>query len=99
LLAPHVARAAARAGVVELYTSEPWLRPRHAHGVLLRGRLAVVETTSPEWIAAVIRGDRATLLRAKAGWGLKRWAKRAAGPVYERTRGALLSARADRGRG
>lgn len=85
-----VARIAFGQGYADLYTSEPWLRPRRIEGGLVHGRFSVVENTPAGKVAALGRRDRGTILRDQASWQARRLAKRGLGPVYRRIRERVL---------
>jgi peptidoglycan/xylan/chitin deacetylase (PgdA/CDA1 family) len=81
-LSRAVWESAAAAGYERLYTSEPWLRPRGP----VHGRFSIVESTTPEKVAALCRGDRRAVLLDRASWEARKVAKRTLGPVYSRVR-------------
>lgn len=89
----RIARAAAAAGYVDIYTSEPWVSARRVGSIQVHPRFSVVEDTPVEVVAALARRDRGTMLRARAGWEARKLARRAAGPVYTRLRARVLSRR------
>jgi peptidoglycan/xylan/chitin deacetylase (PgdA/CDA1 family) len=60
----RVLRACADAGYRRVYVSEPWLSDER-FGIEVLGRFMVRNTTSPEHLERIVRGDRATLRKMK----------------------------------
>jgi peptidoglycan/xylan/chitin deacetylase (PgdA/CDA1 family) len=90
----RIGRLAAAAGYRELYTSEPWLRPRRLGTLTVVGRFSVTEDTSPERVAALASFAPRAIATTAVGWHARKAAKRVLGPAYERVRARGLSRRA-----
>jgi peptidoglycan/xylan/chitin deacetylase (PgdA/CDA1 family) len=88
--APHVAEAAARAGITRLFTSEPTTRTVNAFGLELTGRFAVQRWTSAETAAALASGRWLPCTRQALMWNAKKIAKRFGGERYLKLRKSLL---------
>jgi peptidoglycan/xylan/chitin deacetylase (PgdA/CDA1 family) len=86
----EVARAAARAGYTELFTSEPVTEIRTLAGLTLRGRYTVYRWTRAGTAAAVARGDWTPRAVQAALWNMKKIFKRAGGNTYLEIRRLLL---------
>lgn len=89
----RVARAAAAAGYMTLYTSEPWTRVRPLEGIEVRGRFAVTAATPTRRVGALARRSPAAVAGAQVAWQARRGAKLVLGAGYERLRQAILSGR------
>jgi peptidoglycan/xylan/chitin deacetylase (PgdA/CDA1 family) len=87
---PAVAEAAAAAGFTELFTSEPVLASRQAHGLTLHGRFIVRRWTSPAAAAALAAGDRAACARQAIVWNVKKFGKHVGGGRYLQLRKLIL---------
>ena len=90
----RVARAAAEAGYLHLFTSEPWLRPRTIGTLTVHGRFALVADTTPAETARLCRLSAPEIWRRRAGWAARASARRALGPAYERARESVLTRKA-----
>src|SRR5262249_60349201 len=76
---PQVAEAAARAGITQLFTSEPTGASRHAFGLTLTGRFAIQKWTTPETAAALAAGEWLACARPAGVWNAKKGSKRVGG--------------------
>lgn len=85
-----VGRAAARAGIRVLFTSEPTAAAGMVDGCLVLGRYVVTRRTSPGEAAALARGDFWPCYRQALCWKAKKAAKITAGGLYERLRAAAF---------
>ena len=88
--APRVAEAAAAAGFACLFTSEPVLGPRHAHGLTMHGRFTIQRWTSARTASALAAGEWAACTRQAVAWTAKKIGKRVAGDRYLELRRLLL---------
>jgi peptidoglycan/xylan/chitin deacetylase (PgdA/CDA1 family) len=88
--APHVATAAAQAGYLKLFTSEPTPVTRQAFGLTLVGRFTIQRWTTPRTAAALAAGDRLPCARQAIVWNAKKLAKRLGGERYLQLRRLLL---------
>jgi hypothetical protein len=88
--APHVATAAAQAGYLKLFTSEPTLVTRHAFGLTLIGRFTIQRWTTARTAAALATGDWLPCARQAIIWNAKKLAKRLGGEHYLQVRRLLL---------
>ena len=88
--APVVARAAAQAGYVGLFTSEPTRAAREAHGVTLIGRFAIRRSTTAEKATALAAGRFGPCAQETLIWNAKKLMKRLGGQRYLTLRRALL---------
>jgi peptidoglycan/xylan/chitin deacetylase (PgdA/CDA1 family) len=88
--APRVANAAAQAGYVRLFTSEPTGAPRSVCGLTVIGRFAIQRWTSPATAAALAAGDWAPCVQQAIVWNAKKMAKRLGGERYLGLRRLLL---------
>lgn len=77
-----VARAAVRAGVRHLFTSEPTTAVATLDGARILGRYALQRGATPEGVAALASGHGSARARQWLLWNLKKPAKRFAGPAY-----------------
>src|SRR5262245_2378429 len=93
--APQVAEAAARAGIAELFTSEPRLEARHAFGLTLRGRFTIQRWTTPEITAALATGAWLPCARQAFVWNAKKIGKRVGGERYLQLRRLLIGHRSE----
>jgi hypothetical protein len=85
-----VAEAAARAGVGQLFTSEPTERVDEVDGCLVFGRYGVQRWTSPEAVAGIAAGRFLPRRRQQLVWSAKKLTKRVGGDYYLRARRALI---------
>src|SRR4051812_39769593 len=88
--APPVAEAAAKAGITQLFTSEPAAGSRSAFGLTLVGRFAIQKWTSATTAAALAAGDWLPCARQAAVWNAKKLTKRLGGERYLQIRRLLL---------
>jgi peptidoglycan/xylan/chitin deacetylase (PgdA/CDA1 family) len=88
--APRVAKAAAQAGYVKLFTSEPTSRLQEAHGVTLIGRFTVRRRTTAATAAAFAAGAGFACTQQALAWNAKKLTKHLAGERYLRWRRWLL---------
>jgi peptidoglycan/xylan/chitin deacetylase (PgdA/CDA1 family) len=85
--APVVADAAAEAGFVELFTSEPTTHAaRRPEGIVVRGRFTIRSWTSPATAAALAAGRGWPCARQSVMWNLKKVGKSIGGEGYLRLR-------------
>lgn len=87
---PDVARAAAYAGYVTLFTSEPTPIPRDVHGLTLIGRFAVHRWTSAGTAAALAAERFLPCAHQAVLWNARKLVKRVGGKEYLRLRRLLL---------
>ena len=87
---PGVARAAAEAGYIKLFTSEPSAIPQTVHGLTLVGRFTVRRWTSARTAAALASERRLPCTRQAVLWNARKLAKRVGGRPYLRLRRILL---------
>jgi peptidoglycan/xylan/chitin deacetylase (PgdA/CDA1 family) len=85
-----VAETAARAGVRQLFTSEPTERVNEVDGCLVFGRYGVQRWTSPEAVAGIVAGRFLPRRRQQLVWAAKKLTKRVGGDYYLRARRALI---------
>jgi peptidoglycan/xylan/chitin deacetylase (PgdA/CDA1 family) len=85
-----VARAAAAAGIQQLFTSEPLLRVQNVDGCAVFGRFAIVRHVSPQRAADLAAGRRTPRLQQFASWQAKKIVKAVGGDRYLKLRGLLL---------
>jgi peptidoglycan/xylan/chitin deacetylase (PgdA/CDA1 family) len=88
--APHVAKAAARAGITTLFTSEPTNQSYDAHGVALQGRFTIQKWTTAGAAASLAAGEWLPCARQAVVWNAKKLTKRVGGERYLRLRKLLL---------
>ena len=88
--APAVARAAAQAGYIGLFTSEPTSASYEAHGLTLIGRFAIRRSTTAAKAAALATGRFGPCAQETLIWNAKKLAKRLGGERYLTLRKALL---------
>jgi peptidoglycan/xylan/chitin deacetylase (PgdA/CDA1 family) len=88
--ASHVAEAAAVAGYTHLFTSEPVVTPRRAHGLMLHGRFTIQRWTSPHTAAALATGAWPARARQTVAWTTKKIGKQLGGERYLTVRRLLL---------
>jgi peptidoglycan/xylan/chitin deacetylase (PgdA/CDA1 family) len=86
-----VARAAAKAGIEALFTSEPVRTPRPVGRCLVFGRLSIRSTTSPDVAAGAAAGQDNVWLRQYVGWTLRKPIKALIGSHYERARRVIVA--------
>jgi hypothetical protein len=86
----RVAKAAARAGIDILFTSEPTASRSFVDGCLVLGRYAVRRSTSPPVVGAIAAGAMLPRLRQAAAWSVKKAVKRVTGESYLAIRRLLL---------
>jgi peptidoglycan/xylan/chitin deacetylase (PgdA/CDA1 family) len=77
-----VARCAAEAGIVALFTSEPVTRTHDVQGCRVYGRYAVTRGVSAPVVAAIALGRLSPRLRQYTLWNLKKVVKSVAGNRY-----------------
>lgn len=90
-LSARVVRAAAAAGIADLFTSEPVARIWRQGGCRLYGRYALWHATPAAVAAQLALGVGGARSRQWLAWNLKKPAKRLARPVYRWLRQRLLS--------
>lgn len=78
----RVARAAARAGVRHLFTSEPTTSTSSLDGCRILGRYALQRGVTAERVVALACGRGDARARQWLAWNLKKPAKRFVGPAY-----------------
>ena len=78
----EVARAAARAGVRTLFTSEPTVRVTDIGECLIVGRYSIQHDDSPVKAASLAAGHWLPRAKQSAWWQLKKVAKRLGGEAY-----------------
>lgn len=88
-----VARAASRAGIKALFTSEPTATCFEVDGCLVIGRYAVQRGMKPETAARLARGDIGPRLRQKLFWNAKKAAKLLGGEYYLKLRQSILGSK------
>jgi peptidoglycan/xylan/chitin deacetylase (PgdA/CDA1 family) len=86
-----VARAAERAGITTLFTSEPVSRARRVDGCTVLGRFSIQRHTPPARAAALALGRAAPCTAQWLAWNARKAAKRVAGDFYVTAREALLA--------
>lgn len=90
-LSARVVRAAAAAGITDLFTSEPVAKAWQQGGCRLYGRYALWHATPAAVAVQLARGTGSARQRQWLVWNLKKPAKRLARPVYRWLRQRLLS--------
>jgi peptidoglycan/xylan/chitin deacetylase (PgdA/CDA1 family) len=88
-----VVRAAAGAGILQLFTSEPVLSVRGIDGCDIFGRFAIVRNVPPQRAAALAAARTAPRLRQFASWQAKKAGKTVGGNRYLKLRRFLLERR------
>jgi len=88
--APRVAKAAAEAGYVRLFTSEPTSEQQQMEGLTLIGRYAVRRWTSARTAAALTAGAFLPCAQQALLWNARKLTKRLGGGHYLRLRRLLL---------
>jgi peptidoglycan/xylan/chitin deacetylase (PgdA/CDA1 family) len=88
-----VAKAAARAGVEMLFTSEPTSAGRSVDGCAVLGRYTIQRRTTPETVAAIAAGRVAPRLKQMLLWNAKKVTKTLGGRYYLKARKSLLDQR------
>ncbi len=88
--APHVAAAAAHAGIARLFTSEPTTSVRCASGVELIGRFTIQAWTTAATVQALAAGDWMPRMRQAMLWNAKKLTKRIGGAHYLAIRKLML---------
>lgn len=88
--ANSVVRAAEKAGISALFTSEPVRTARRVEGCLVIGRLSVRKNTSPTKAARAAAGHPGPWAREYAAWNLRKPLKAIGGERYDRARSMLL---------
>ena len=88
--APIVARAAAEAGYLRLFTSEPTRVPRYTQGLTVVGRFAVRRWTTARTAAALATGRFLPCAQQALLWNARKLAKRVGRDHYLRLRRLLL---------
>jgi peptidoglycan/xylan/chitin deacetylase (PgdA/CDA1 family) len=87
---PMVAKGAAKAGYVRLFTSEPSRAERHAFGMTLTGRFTIQRWTSARTAASLAAGEWRPCATQAIVWNAKKLTKRLAGERYLKLRRLLL---------
>lgn len=87
---PAVARAAARAGIRLLFTSEPTVRSHQVAGCTVAGRFSIQRSTTSSAVAALVGANPLYRLRQGYAWGAKKAMKRVGGEFYLRARDSIL---------
>lgn len=87
----RVAIAAANAGLLTLYTSEPTTREAQVGICRVLGRFAVHRETAPDDAAALVSGSGSARLQQWLSWNVKKAAKGLGGVGYLRAREFVLS--------
>lgn len=85
-----VARAAARAGIRALFTSEPTTRGVRVDGCWVLGRYGMRRETPAHVPAALAAGRRLPRVRQRVFWEAKKIAKAVGGGFYLKMRGVFL---------
>jgi peptidoglycan/xylan/chitin deacetylase (PgdA/CDA1 family) len=88
--APHVAKAAAEAGITALFTSEPEAQPREEDECLVLGRYTLRRSSRAQTAARIAAGARRPRARQFLAWRAKRGVRRVIGPSYEGVRRRLM---------
>src|SRR5437588_17485 len=86
----RVAKAAARAGIEMLFTSEPTSAGRSVDGCLVLGRYTIRRSTTAEAVAAIAAGRVAPRLKQLLLWNAKKVTKALGGRYYLKARKSLL---------
>jgi len=84
-----VADAAAQAGILHLFTSEPTAEIATIAGISVGGRFTIRRSTSTTRVLAFARGVRFWCAQQRAAWALKKLTKRLGGSGYLAMRRAL----------
>lgn len=79
----QVARAASKAGLEVLFTSEPQLAIRRIAACNVLGRYTLRQDTSVAFTRAIVSGRKLALFREWAEWNAKKVLKKSLGPRYE----------------
>jgi peptidoglycan/xylan/chitin deacetylase (PgdA/CDA1 family) len=93
LYSPRVARAAAKAGIRALFTSQPITRTARVDGCLVLGRFTMRRRTPPERAAAIAAGRVSPRLREWIVRKVLSAARAAGGPLYLSIRSAVFARR------
>jgi peptidoglycan/xylan/chitin deacetylase (PgdA/CDA1 family) len=88
--APKVSEAAAKAGLTDLFTSEPTREDRYAFGLTLRGRFTIQRWTTADTAAALVAGEWLPSARQAMMWNAKKISKQIGGDRYLQLRKLLL---------
>lgn len=83
----NVAQAAYRAGITELFTSEPVQQTWQVEGCRLLGRFGIEQNDSPAKAAAIASGKWLVRIREYTTWNTKKLIKRLASPLLKRLPG------------
>ncbi len=86
----RVAKAAAAAGIKNLFTSEPVTTLSEEFGCTLLGRYSIYRGHSPKLAAALVRGNWLPKTKQFVQWNLKKAVKLLAGTGYITARQAVL---------
>jgi peptidoglycan/xylan/chitin deacetylase (PgdA/CDA1 family) len=86
----RVARAAAKAGIDVLFTSEPRLKPWTVDGCLVLGRYSIRRGTPAATPERLVSGKSGPLLRQATGWYVRKVAKSLPGDPYSKLRSVIL---------
>lgn len=89
---PRVAEAAGRAGIRQLFTSEPTARPASHAGVRIHGRFVIRRGQATRFAEAVVRHDGATVALEALSWNAKKALKAVMGNSYVRVRDLVRGA-------
>ena len=87
---PKVGRAAAKAGLAILFTSEPTREVGEIDGCRIIGRYGITQITRPAIAARLAAGDAIACWKQKAFWNTKKLVKRSAARPYAALRTRLL---------
>src|SRR5207248_2577517 len=77
-----VAETAARAGVTDLFNSEPTTRVQEVEGCRVYGRYTIYQGMTPAGAAELAAGSPRALFRQAAVWTVKKVAKAVGGRAY-----------------
>lgn len=91
-----VIRAAERAGIRFLFTSEPNARVRFHGACRVFGRFAIMRSTPSALAASLAAGTGWSRQRQWVAWNIRKTLKVAAGPMYDRARDSLFELRVGR---
>jgi peptidoglycan/xylan/chitin deacetylase (PgdA/CDA1 family) len=86
-----IGRLAIEAGYRQLFTSEPWLKPRPLLSGTIYGRFMVRRGTTAESVAAFCSFSRPVLARQRLAWETRKVLKTTMGKHYEGFRRAVIA--------